>query len=52
MKPYDRRKPLRANYPDHHPGKGYENWWESEGGLTKSAVRQIAKREIIKELNQ
>lgn len=54
MKPYNRRNPLKMNYLDYHPPKGYINWWEDEieGGLMNSAVRQRAKREIKKELIQ
>jgi len=48
------RKPSHANHKDHHPPKGYTNWWEADGcgDENKKAARGDAKKEIKKELEE
>ena len=52
MKAYGLEKKIRLNLVDHHPHKGYINWWEAEWGhINKGAERQRIKRELKKETN-
>jgi len=52
MKAYGLDKKIRLNLVDHHPKKGYVNWWEVEwGGVDKGAERQRLKQELKKEVN-
>jgi hypothetical protein len=48
------RKPTRfPGKVDHHPKKGFINWWENifcDDGMKKTS-RQAAKKEIQEELN-
>lgn len=44
MRPYGERNKFRYNYIDHHPKKGYVNWWETELGSIKS--KKTARQKI------
>ena len=48
MKAYGLRNKFRYNYKDHHPKKGFINWWEVELNTVKSKkrARQQAKKLI------
>jgi hypothetical protein len=48
MKAYNLRNKFRYNYKDHHPKKGYKNWWEIELNETipKSSVRFKVKKKL------
>lgn len=52
MKAYGLRKKIMLNLVDHHPPKGWKNWWEVEMcGVSKGSARQKSKREIKKIIN-
>lgn len=52
MKAYGLRNKFLYDYTDHHPRKGWVNWWEVELGTVKSkkTARQEAKKVIQEEL--
>jgi len=54
MKAYGLRDKFCYNYVDHHPPKGWVNWWVVELGTVKSkkSARQKGKKLLRKLLNE
>lgn len=55
MKPYGREKKIKGGKcwkRDHHPPKGYMNWWEDICDyLSRGAIKHQVKKEIDDEIN-
>jgi hypothetical protein len=51
MKPMGRKKLRFPSKTDHHPPKGFINWWEDIVAPSKGRERQKARREIEREIN-
>jgi hypothetical protein len=55
MKPYGREKKIKGGKPwkiDHHPKKGFVNWWENMCDfLTRSKMKQNWKKSVNDELS-
>ena len=45
MKPLGQRPNRRPGKVDHHPGKGWINWWEAEGYGSNNENKAREKRE-------
>lgn len=53
MKPYGRERNIKGSgawKKDHHPGKGWINWWETMADLLpRTTIKKNWKREVEEE---